>query len=384
MRAADIARLSERYPDGPDRGARGPTRALGVETPTWDTLGERIFADFVTEPPYGVGWWAPHPGTSRRIFISDQLDACTTSVETNMIEAAVHWLELIDAIDREDAFQADVIQMLNGQPQMVARPRTTPLESLGPDVVRLHQVGVARALSGALDCAAGTIIGVMALPMNILKADFLGVMRHFERRPAPATEGETYQHEFGQRLIRIISQAGPTGWLDWLLNFRNMLVHRGRRIEIGQFVPRLPFLRDPRGRPIIRANVITQLPQEPDRSDVDVHLEPNIAPVLTEDVRQTLGGAMGSVRTLIEALAEQLGAAWDWRKANPDALHQPRTQWPRVGREARADRPQPFGGYAPGTHAYEPSQLMIHPGTAQKLAAASLFDHQRHQWQAFD
>ena len=384
MRAADIARLSERYPDGLDRGARGPTRALGVETPTWDILGERVFADFVTEPPYGVGWWAPHPGTSRRIFISDQLDACTTSVETNMLEAAVHWLELLDAIDREDTFQADVIQMINGEPQMVARPRRTPLESLGPDVVRLHQVGVARALSGALDCAAGTIIGVMALPMSILRADFLSVLRHFERRPAAATEGEAYQHEFGQQLTRIINQAGPTGWLDWLLNFRNMLVHRGRRIEIGQFVPRLPFLRDPRGRAIIRANVITQLPQEPDRSDVDVHLEPNIAPVLTEDVRQTLGGSMGSVRTLIEALAEQLGAAWDWRKANPDALHQPRTQWPRIGHDARANRPRPFSGYAPGTHAYAPGQLMSHPRTAQKLAAAALFDHQRHEWQTFD
>jgi hypothetical protein len=165
MRAADLARLSERYPDGPDVGTRGPTRALGVETPLWDALSERIFADFVTDPPYGVGWWAPHPGTSRRIFISDQLDNCTTSVATNMVEAAVHWLELLDAIDREDVFQADVIQIVNGEPQMVARPRTTPLESLGPDIVRLHQVGVARALSGALDCAAGTIIGVMALPM---------------------------------------------------------------------------------------------------------------------------------------------------------------------------------------------------------------------------
>ena len=245
MRAADRARLSERYPDGPDVGTRGPTRALGIETPLWDALGERIFADFVTAPPYGVGWWAPHPGTSRRIFISDQLDACTTSVETNMVEAAVHWLELLDAIDREDAFQADVIQMIDGQPQIVARPRMTPLESLGPDIVRLHQVGVARALAGALDCAAGTIIGVMALPMNILKADFLGVLRHFERRRAPTTEGESYQHEFGQHLTGIIGQVGPKGWLEWLLNFRNMLVHRGRRIEIGQFVPRLPFLLDP-------------------------------------------------------------------------------------------------------------------------------------------
>lgn len=185
-------------------------------------------------------------------------------------------------------------------------------------------------------------------------------------------------------VTRIVEQTGPAGWLDWLLNFRNMLVHRGRRIEIGQFVPRLPFLPDPRGRPIMRANVITQLPQEPDRSDVDVHLEPNIPPVLTEDVRQTLAGAMGSVRTLIEALAEQLIAAWDWRKANPDALQQPRAQWPRIGDEARAGRRQPFMGYAPGTHQYEPGQLMSHPRTMRKMAAAALVDHQRHQWPNFD
>jgi hypothetical protein len=138
----------------------------------------------------------------------------------------VHWLELLDAIDREDEFQADVIQMVNGEPRMRARPRTTPLESLQPDIVRMHEVGVVRALSGALDCAAGTTIGVVALPLNILKADFLGVLRYFERRPAPATEGENYQYEFGRQLTQIIDRAGPAGWLDWVLNFRNMLVQR--------------------------------------------------------------------------------------------------------------------------------------------------------------
>ena len=132
MRTTDLARLSQPYPDDPDGNAGGPTRALGVETPNWDALERRIFDDLTVEQPYGIGWWAPHPGTSRRILISDQLYACTTSVSTNFIEAGVHWLELLDAVDREDSFQADVIQIVNGQPQMRARPRTTPLNRSAP------------------------------------------------------------------------------------------------------------------------------------------------------------------------------------------------------------------------------------------------------------
>jgi len=268
---------------------------------------------------------------------------------------------------------------------MRARPRTTPLESLGPDIVRLHQVGVVRALSGALDCAAGTIIGVMALPLNILKADFLGVQRYLgRRREAPTTDGERLQERFAVQLTDTIAHVGPLGWLDWLLNFRNMLVHRGRRIEIGQFVPREPVLRDARGRPNLRARVITHLPLEPDRSDVEVHLEPNVSPVLTEDVRQTLEGSMRSVAALVEALGEQLGAAWEWRRGHPLELSQPRAQWPRVGQDARPNQQPPFSGYAPGSYAYAPGMFSSHPNTVRRMLAAALMDHQRHEWRGFD
>ena len=384
MRPADIARLSQPYPDGHDRSTTGAARALDVQTPNWEALERRIFNDFATEQPYGIGWWAPHPGTSRRILISDQLHACTTSVSTNLIEAGVHWLELLDAADHEDTFQADVIQIVDGSPQICARPRLTPLESLGPDMVRLHQVGVARALSGALDCAAGTIIGVMALPLSILKADFLGVQQYFGRRRAATTEGETRQDQFAIQLTETIERVGPAGWLDWVLNFRNMLVHRGRRIEMGQFVPREPVLCDASGRPIQRAHVVTHLPLEPDRSDMDVHRKPDLPPVLTEDVRQTLEGSMRSVCALVEALGEQLAAAWAWRKEHPAKLSQPRAQWPHVGHTATPNRQPPFAGYAPGSYAYKPGMFVLHPGTATRLRAAALMDHQRHEWRRFD
>ena len=384
MRPIDIARLSQRYPEGRGKSTRGPTHVIGVQTPNWEALEQRIFDDFTTDQPFGIGWWAPHPGTSRRILISDQLFACTTSVSSNLIEAGLHWLELLDAVDREDTFQADVIQIVDGQLQMCARPRLTPLESLGPDMVRLHQVGVARALSGALDCAAGTIIGVMALPLSILKADFIGVQRYFRSRPAATTEGETLRDQFAIQLTETIGRVGPVGWLDWVLNFRNMLVHRGRRIEMGQFVPRESELCDASGRPILRTRVVTHLPLKPDRSDMDVHRELNLSPVLTEDVRQTLEGSMRSVCALVEALGEQLAVAWAWRKEHPGKLTQPKAQWPQVGYPATANRPPPFAGYAPGSHDYKPGIFSVHPDTATRLLAAALMDHQRHEWRRFD
>ena len=384
MRPADIARLSQLYSEGHDRSTMGLTRALNVQTPHWEALERRIFNDFTTEQPYGIGWWAPHPGTSRRILISDQLHACTTSVSTNLIEAGVHWLELLDAVDREDTFQADVIQIVDGQLEMCARPRLTPLESLGPDMVRLHQVGVARALSGALDCTAGTIIGVMALPLSILKADFIGVQRYFGRRRAATTEGETRQEQFAIQLTETIGRVGPAGWLDWVPNFRNMLVHRGRRIEMGQFVPRESELCDASGKPILRARIVTHLPLEPDRSDMDVHREPDLPPVLTEDVRQTLEGSMRSVCALVEALGEQLSVAWEWWKEYPAKLTQPQAQWPHVGHTATPSRRPRFAGYAPGSHAYKPGMFSSHPDTAARLLAAALMDHQRHEWRRFD
>jgi L,D-transpeptidase catalytic domain len=38
-------------------------------------------------------------------------------------------------------------------------------------------------------------------------------------------------------LRRLFPPQVRKGWLDWTLDLRNMLVHCGRRIELGQLVP---------------------------------------------------------------------------------------------------------------------------------------------------
>ena len=304
--------------------------ALGVAVPQWEHFEQGILSDLTTKPPYGIGWWAPSPGTSRRILISDQLYSCATSVQTNLIEAVVHWLEFLDWRDREDDFNAGVVAIVDGKPKIKAPPRSSALEDLGVDLVRLHTLGVVRALSGSLDCTAGAIIGALALPSKILRADFVSVRKLLVKKAGvePTDDGEKLQRDFAARLEELIARAGPSGWLDWVLAFRNMLVHRGRRIEIGQFVPRKPVLLDPDSEEVPRARVITHLPLDPWRSDVEVFLDTALSPVLTEDAQQTLQGVIASTRRLVDEIAVQLIEVWEWRRAHPELLRQPVEQWP--------------------------------------------------------
>ena len=209
------------------------------------------------------------------------------------MEAALHWLEYLDFRERESDRNADVLSFVGGQPQIKMSPPKNTLEAVGDRLIQLHAAGVARALSGVLDCMAGTIIGVTALPLSLLKAD-LGVIRdYFEKRDkgGPYREGEYRQMEFGRKLEQLIRAAGPKDWLDWLLAFRNMLIHRGRRLEVGQFEPRLPILYDYRQRPIPRVDSIMQLALDPGRSDVEVLVDASNTPVLSENASDTLAGA---------------------------------------------------------------------------------------------
>jgi hypothetical protein len=172
MRPADLDRLKELYPDNTEPTDAHARAAIGINLPRWTALEDEVFADFTEQPPYGIGWWAPDPGTSCRVLISDHLYCCLASVTGNMTEAALHWLEYLGASDRDDARLADAVKMTPSGPMIVPPRARHALDQLCPEFIQIHQAGIIRALASALDCLAGVVIGVAALPMSILKADF--------------------------------------------------------------------------------------------------------------------------------------------------------------------------------------------------------------------
>jgi len=142
-----------------------------------------------------------------------------------------------------------------------------------------------------------------------------------------------------------IAAAGPPGWLDWTLDFRNMLVHRGRRFEFGQFVPRSPTLYGANARDCCGRAASRSFPATPAGPDVEVFLDTPWTLVLTEEAEQTLQGLIGSTKALLETTAERSLDLWCWRRNHPASLPQPAAQWPN----GRSTRSTGFNGYAPGT-----------------------------------
>ena len=306
MKASNLARLRQPYREGECSTNDRAVSALDLPMWRWKELEALILDDFVEHSPYGIGWWAPHPGTSRRILISYQLYACVASVSANMIEAALHWLEYQDFAERDSERFADIVQIRDGKFDVVLpRPRNA-LEELSREMVVMHVAGITRALSAALDCLAGVIIGVIAIPAPILTADLGRKIREFFTKIGQGTtDGERVQADFYRRFSEVIASVGPDGWLQWALDFRNMLVHRGRRLESGQFVPKLPQIYGPDGKPVLRSRRLTYLPRNPSMSDVEVWREtpmtsmrdPLEVLVLAEDATQTLGGLLDSTES---------------------------------------------------------------------------------------
>lgn len=350
-----------------------------MDVPVWRELGNEILGD-LDEHVFGVGWWAPYPGTSRRILISDHLSNCVRSIETNLVEARLHLIEAMDAWERDSDFHARAVSITrDGNIKVETPERKRPLDEITHAIAMLHSVGFIRSIAGALDCFGASVVGVMALRINLLRAD-LDSARRALAEVAGADAGERLQAQFRAALEALIEQAGPSGWFRWVVDLRNTLIHRGRRLQISELRLVPSGIVDLDGRPVIRTDVIHHLPRDPGRSDIEMFLDAAHAPVLTESAAMTLRGVLESTLRLIGEGGGLLLDVWRTRRGNPALLPQPREQWPAGPSTVTAG----FEGYAPGSMPYNPTQGRSDATLVRRMMGASLSAAARGAWATFD
>lgn len=373
MRPVDLESLRRPFVAGDDPELAFP-RAIGVNVPEVETLYREIFND-LDERNFGVGWWAPHPGTSRRILISHYLLECIRGIRQNLTEAGLHLLEAVDNWDKESDFLADCVSVEpNGRISVNVPPRRCPNDDLSRRLATLHAVGFFRAVVGALDCLGASIVGVLALPKNIQYADFKTAQEALRNAAHPI------QSDFLGKLDQTISDAGPLGWVEWVTDFRNMAIHRGRRININQVTPRQPPLLGPTGRVIPRSMTAEHLPSDPCRSQIEAFIDNARPPVLTEHAEATMRGTLDSSVVVVRKLCSELVTAWETRRNTPSLLNQPRANWPGN----YPSRSTQFNGYRPGTLPFNPAMWASHRDIERQFKSAALSDDLRHLWDTFD
>lgn len=367
-------RLAEPYPDGP-KPARSVAfhDALGLRVPTWRQLSDAIASDRGTAPgEYGIAWWQNYAmDQTARILISDYTLQCLQSVQTNLIEAALHLAHYEAAAE---AKTARIDRATKEQRSFAGFRSRTPLDEVDAALVDLHAAGVLRATGSTLDCAAVVAAVVAACPVPLIDLGFRSLRNGVAQRiqSSRVALNREYEAALSAALQRCYDELGPPGWLDWAIDLRNLFVHRGRRTSIDE-TNVTSLLLDQRGQKIPKVEILRRLPRSPARSDMEMFRDFAVSsPVLCESASVTLGGLVASLSSVVEALAATLLSIWATRKAAPNGVEQPTQQWP-----SRTFDDERFAGYFPDSLPFNPTSFHTSPAMSIRMKTAAMLDGQR-------
>jgi hypothetical protein len=237
----------------------------------------------------------------------------------------------------------------------------------------LHICGFFRAIGSSLDCLGAAIIGVLGLPISLRRSDIGKAKTALSKVTKQVTRGSQLQADFRDFFEHIRVASGAEDWLEWADQYRNMFVHRGRRITYSQIIPRDVVLFDAKGQAIPRATSTLHLAKYPDRSEVEALIKGNDV-VLNEDAGVTLTGIFESCRELEEKVCERLIAIWSERRSDAALIEQPPEQWDTKIRLCN------FIGYAPDSGRLEADAVIANPIVHHRMLSASVDDRQRSLW----
>jgi hypothetical protein len=110
-----------------------------------------------------------------------------------------------------------------------------------------HQTSFVVTAGSILDNLAALTIGVGGFDTKLVKADIEDIRRLMPTEDNKKSRAKQLLPEgspgrdIQDRVIEAFTtglDAGPTGWADWLLGYRNTLVHRASRIQTVHFQDR--------------------------------------------------------------------------------------------------------------------------------------------------
>lgn len=365
MRQEEIKKLSEPYTAHKQGLDRRFESTIGADIPNAAKLVVEILND-LDEKTFGISWWHSVP-VQERILISDYLYQCTEGIEKSLVEAKLHYFEWLDARERTNELIVDSIKIdPSGEPYQKLPPAKAAIDELPYKLEAMHICGFFRAIGSSLDCLGGAIIGVLGLKSPLRKNDILRARRDLAKIKNPSNPGEKLQAEFRDFLDAEIVSSGPEDWLEWADQYRNMFVHRGRRLTTNQTHRRGPTLYKATGEEYLRATSTLHLAKHPDKSDVEALIKKDM--VLDEDADVTFKGIFKSCRDLNEAVCERLLSIWHQRRNDSSLIEQPASQWDTN------IRPCKFAGYDANAEPLNIDLMTSHPIVRHRMLAASVDD----------
>lgn len=374
MRTSDLEALSKPFlaPNAEAADAHF-CDSLNVGVPIAHSLYLEVAQD--ADPDKGgVRWWADHLDAQRNILVADHLLAALASLSENLAEAALHQLAYLEA---QEGIQRRMVRYVAPDGKTAIPPATCAADLLPSKLATLHTAGIFRAVGSTFDCLAAAIIGVLGVPKDILKADFAGVMRWLRGEGQKAVARAPMQVDFRQAEESILERAGPEGWFEWADAYRNMYVHRGRRMSLSKLDVSAHVV-GPDGRPIPHTKVQPLLLAEPAISNMESWVRFRRSPItLSETAPDTMMGLLKSSVYVVEHTCRQLIPIWQSRRLAPELLLQPKEQWPNVLPASKQ-----FSGYRPGTVRVQSDTVVTNPTTTQRIAAAGVADPSKGPWPA--
>jgi hypothetical protein len=383
MKRDDQQRLAQPYPTTPDgRPIPDIAAALGWSIRPWRELLAEVRGDLDTTN-FGVGWWRLGVETDaelrRRIVVGDYLISLLEGAEHALIDLELHRLELLDHLDREGEFLRDAIALgPRGGFIVDMPPRVSPIDDLSPALVDAHMNGFLRAGATAFDCLGGVVAIVAAVEVGVLRTDWGKVVQKLDKLVLPPFTAAAQLHLTVRAAIdQTLAAGSAAGWQEWLLAYRNLVVHRGHRLKLSQLTP-VPSLLDASGRQLVRATVSPVLPSDPEVTDAEaLGMMYRDWPVLQEDARVTVAGITTDLRRVMTDVGAVLLDGWRGRRAAPASVPQPLLrQWPDV----RRTRQHFFAGYRPGSQPFSPSSFTMNPNFVRRMHASAMADPHNALW----